>query len=138
VNINVLAAGSCTFNSGGFISTSYDPSSPTPATGSPYLFVTCTNGTAWSLSFDQGLHADAGSTCTSPLRRAASGVSMLRYELYRDSSNTQLLGCDGSNVFTGVGTASMQESILFFRIPAGQSPSVTGTHTDTVVTTVTF
>ena len=138
VGLNVLQGGSCSFNSVTGINASYDPGSPNPTDTSSGVGITCTSGTPWALSFDQGLHADAGSSCTAPLRRAANGSSFVSYGLYSNIARTQPLGCVAANDAQGTGTGSNQNAIVFFRAPAGQSPTATGNHADTVVLTLTF
>ena len=137
INLNVLQGGSCTLGTNG-VSPTYDPGSPNPTDAFSYIFITCTFGTPWAWSFGQGLHADAGSSCSNPLRRAANGGSFVSYGLYADSAYTQPLGCDPGNDAQGTGTGSSQTEYVYFRAPAGQSPTATGAHTDTVVMTLTF
>ena len=137
INLNVLQGGSCTLSAAG-VSPTYDPGSPNPTDAGSFTVIICTFGTPWALSFDQGLHADAGSSCSTPLRRAANGSSFVSYGLYSDNTFTQPLGCDPANDAQGTGTGSGQSAGMYFRAPAGQSPTATGSHTDTVVMTLTF
>ena len=137
VSVNVLGVESCVIEHGlaGGINRSFDPN--TTVEDQTTVGVTCTAGSNWALSYDQGLNPGAGSSCAQPLRRATNGESTLRYDLFVDQARTQLLGCDGTNSLTGVGTGVKQYSWVYYLIPEGQS-ATPGTHTDTVVATLTF
>ena len=79
-----------------------------------------------------------GSTCASPQRRLAQGTSFLSYRLYLDAGHTQPLGCDPGNGASGTGIGFEQVLPGYLRIPAGQTPSATGAHVDSVLVTLTF
>lgn len=137
VSMNVLQAGSCSLIGYGLYPT-YDPASPNPADASSGMTLTCSYGTTWVLTFDEGSNAQSGSTCAVPLRRVANGTSYVGYGIYQDSGYTQPLGCDPSNDLEGTGTGGPQYPVVHFRAPAGQTPTVAGTHTDSILLTLTF
>jgi len=105
------------------------------ATGS--IAVTCTNGTDWTASADQG----QGSGATLALRQMASGANLLNYVLYTDSNQTNVWG-DGvggtTATITGTGTGEAQTQTIYGSIPAGQTGAPAGSYADTVAVTVTY
>jgi spore coat protein U-like protein len=105
------------------------------ATGS--IAVTCTNGTDWTASADQG----QGSGATLALRQMTSGANLLNYVLYTDSNQTNVWG-DGAGgttaTITGTGTGVAQTQTIYGSIPAGQTGAPAGSYADTVAVTVTY
>jgi len=104
--------------------------------GTGGLSVTCTSGTIWSATAGAG----AGTGATNSVRKMASGANLLNYALYTNSARTTLWGdgdADGA-AFTGTGSGSAQASIIYGRVPSGQSSVPAGAYADTVVVTVTY
>lgn len=101
------------------------------------ISVTCTSGTAWTATADDGA-APAG---TLAVRQMASGINLLNYALYTDSARTSVWG-DGvggtTGTITGTGTGTADEHIVYARVPSGQTTAPAGSYTDTVVVTVTY
>lgn len=105
--------------------------------------VRCTDGVLAYVLLDQGLSADADSTCSAPKRRMKTqDGKFLAYELYIEEklpwSDSQW-GCSSDSW----GVVYSMSSLEFFNIPvggvitAGQNAQI-GVYTDTVGVTVTF
>jgi spore coat protein U-like protein len=138
VNIDVLSTQGCDLFGSGSTTLVYDASSPADTDVYSNMQLRCTPGTAWTVSFDQGQHADAGSTCITPLRRVSNGSQTLGYSMFKDGARTQVFGCDTGNGISDVGTGDFQFPFVFLRFPAGQPVAVQDVFTDVVVATLTF
>lgn len=96
------------------------------------------------IAFDQGLHADAASTCAAPLRRliGANG-DFLAYNIYSDAARTNVRGCATGANDHAIAPASFVTSdtvvsvTQYGRIAAGQDSRIT-TYADTVGVTISF
>lgn len=115
-------------------------------TASILVTVRCVAGsTGVKLSFSQGLHAAPGSSCEAPLRRLRSTsdpTQYMSYNLYRDSSYSNVLGCaenvneyEFGNVFTDAQTGV--NASVYGRLDAGQDVFA-GTYRDTITVNLTF
>ena len=137
--VSATVAGSCSLITGGGV-TSYDTATPVDTTlDAPLAFVTCDNGVAWELSVDEGLHADAGSSCAAPLRRLNLNSSYLDYQLYMDPGYVSVHGCDSpNNTMTGMGSGGTDSITGYLLFPQGQAPTDIGVYSDTLVVTLTF
>jgi len=100
------------------------------------LSVTCTSGTAWSATAGAG----AGTGATNSVRKMTSGANLLNYALYTNGARTTLWGDDATNgaAFTGTGSGSAQASVIYGRVPSGQSSLPIGSYADTVAVTLTY
>lgn len=139
----VTVNNSCTVSASGF-TTTYDPLNANAAANQD---VTASISTSCSLSvpavitLDQGAHAAAGSTDSTPVRRLSSGGTtpvFLNYSLYKDASRSTTWGNTPATGMPLVGTGSTANSSVYARIPFGQNPNTLGTFTDSVVVTVTY
>lgn len=97
------------------------------------LQIQCTNGTAYQVGLDDGLHASGGSRYM-----IGPGAALIRYALYRDSARSLPWGTTlGSNTVAGNGSGNVQPSTAYGRVPVQVTPTA-GLYTDTVTVTVTF
>lgn len=105
------------------------------ATGT--LSVTCTSGTAWTATADEG----TGSSATFANRQMANGTNLLNYGLYTNSTRTMVWG-DGllgaTTAFSGTGSGAAQTNTIYGRVPLGQTSVPAGSYADTVTVTVTY
>jgi spore coat protein U-like protein len=114
----------------------YDERTPTPLNGTGQVRVQCDTGTPYQVSLDPGAHAGAD---FSRAMSDAGGLYRLEYNLFIDSSRTQIWG-DGTGTTQVVnGTAQGAQEILqvYGRVPALQPVGV-GAYTDTVTVTVDY
>lgn len=105
--------------------------------------VRCTDGVLAYVLLDQGLSADASSTCSAPKRRMKTpDGKLLAYELYIEEKlpwSDKQWGCANDSW----GVVYSMTSLEFFNIPvgglipAGQNAQI-GVYTDTVGVTVRF
>lgn len=135
VSATVSASCSVTTTPVAFGSVNVLSGSDVDATGG--LSVTCTNGTAWSATADEG--ASTGATLAT--RKMANGLNFLNYALYVDSGRTSIWG-DGllgvTGTYSGTGTGSAQANTIYARVPSGQGTLPAGSYADTVTVTVTY
>lgn len=140
VTFNVISG--CNIDYAGDIWNTYDASLGSDLTGMTQTQVSCSSGTAYTLSFNEGQNPGAGSSCVSPQRRAVSYAgsgSYVSYELYQDSNYSQALGCDASNQFSTVSPGGTTWHDVYWRVPGNQANvAQMGYHYDYVVATVTF
>jgi spore coat protein U-like protein len=118
----------------------YDPivtNKTTVLDGTATLSVNCTNTVPYKVTLDQGSHPAGGSTDAAPLRRMAAGADMLSYSLYQNSGRTAVWGNTVATGAAGTGTGSAQSITVYGRVPSGQNAG-TGSHSDTVLVTLTF
>lgn len=103
-------------------------------TGQASLGVTCTKGTAYSLSLGNG------ATGTGPTARkmvAANGDSVT-YGLYRNSARTQAWGAAAAGLAaSGTGTGSGQSLTVYGQVPVQATPRP-GSYSDRVVVTIAY
>ena len=136
LTVSASVTANCTISTGALAFGSYDPvganaSSPLDATGT--VTIACTKGSTNTIGLDLGSNA-SGST-----RRMASGSERLTYEMYKDSSRTQVWGNSGTDLYDA-GTAPSKAARSFNvygQVPAGQDVGA-GSYSDTVVATVNF
>ena len=116
---------------------SYNPVNTAPTDGQGNVGVAATAGLPYTIALGGGLAA------APPQRRLQSGVNMLNYNLYLDSTRTSVWGegtlgfPGGTRAGSGTGTATTINHPVFGRIPSGQGVPA-GSYSDTVVVTVTF
>jgi spore coat protein U-like protein len=131
---------SCTVSASGVGFGAYNPFSGSNLDSTGTVTVSCLGvlGGVFQVALSTG-----GSGTFSP-RRMVSGANTLSYNLYVDSSRTQIWG-DGSG---GTSIRSLNCSLLclgipqnftvYGRIPASQTGTHSGTYGDTITVTVTF
>ncbi len=120
----LVSAQDIDFGSQGVLDTAVDASGNVAAT--------CTAGTAYTISLDNGL------TGTGPTaRRMTLAGSHVTYGLYKDAARSQPWGSSGGELVTGTGTGLTENVSVYGRVPAQSTPAP-GTYTDTIVVTVTY
>ena len=83
--------------------------------------VVCTSGTTWAASADAG----DGTGASAAVRMMMSGANLLNYGLYTDVGRaTNFVGG------AGIGTGAAQNSVIYGRIPAGQTSVPAGSYAD--------
>lgn len=103
--------------------------------------VTCSNGTAYEIRLDDGVHS---SDLTVATRRMSDGgllsaEDFLSYQLYSDAGRSVIWGeTTLVNVVTATGNGSLQGNTVYGRIPLGQQSAPTGLYSDTINVTVSF
>ncbi len=120
VTANVQPA--CTVSASALAFGTYPVNSSVAIDGQTTISVTCPNALAYSVDL-----ASANAF------KMVSGASNLNYALFSNAGRTTPFPL-GSQT----GTGSAQTINVYGRIAASQSPSLTGTHTDTVTVTVTY
>lgn len=138
LSVTATVASNCSISTTPVAFGSYDPivtnaSSPLNSTGT--VTVTCTTGSAPSITLGQGSNPAGGSTGAIPIRRMISGGNYLTYYLYSNSGYSTVWSTTAPTLAAGNGAA--QQYTVYGQIPSGQNvPS--GSYSDTVVATVTF
>jgi spore coat protein U-like protein len=114
----------------------YDTISGAAVDKTTAISFTCSNGTTYSVSLNNGLYYD--STVGSETRRmnhsgaGTTAADYLTYKLYEGTGTTTIW--DG---MSGSSTGATQSVDVTGRIDSGQTTSKAGTYSDTVVITVT-
>ncbi|KPC49869.1 Csu type fimbrial protein [Amantichitinum ursilacus] len=100
------------------------------------LSVTCTNAAPYSIGLDAG--NVTGSAVSSRLLQAGAGGPTVAFQLYKDSSRSQIWGNTvGVDAATGVGNGSAQTLSVYGQI-APQSTPAAGTYSSTITATISF
>ena len=136
-------AESCTISTSAVAFGTYDPLSPAPLDTTSTIQVTCTSNTPPKVTYDVKL--DTGQSGSYNPRAMAGGPSQLNYNLYTNSSRTNIWGdgTGGTNFIsanynlTPPGSTQTDSYTAYGRIFAGQTVSV-GSYLDTITATVTF
>ena len=97
--------------------------------GSGTIYVTCSNGTVYNVTLDQGSYSNMGT------RRMASGGSFIAYSLYTDAA--QQNPWSGTVQVTNTGTGG-QDPIPVYGQANWTGLTTPGTYTDTVTITVSY
>lgn len=93
------------------------------------ITVTCSNGTDYAVSLDQG---DNGT------RLMSDGSETVDYDLFTDAARTTAWGEDvGVDTVGGTGNGAAQVLTVYGRVPAQATPDP-ATYTDTITATVIF
>ncbi len=141
LEVTATVAANCTITTSAVAFGSYDPigTNKTAAldnTGS--VTVTCTNGSAVTVTLGQGANAAATSTDAAPLRRLKdAGTNHLAYSLFSDAARTVVWGNTTATGKADTGTGLASLLTVYGRVPQDQNVP-TGSYSDTVVATVTF
>lgn len=97
------------------------------------LTITCTKGSDQTIALDNGSNA-SGST-----RRMGDGLgNHLTYELYQDSSRSQVWGSGSSAYTPPTATSALPRIFTVYGRMAGGQDATLGLYTDIVVATVNF
>lgn len=105
--------------------------SNTDATGA--VNVTCSSGTAFTVSLDGGTMAAADGTS----RKLTSGARQVTYGLYRDAGRTQPWYNSAGTTSSGTGNGSTQSLPVYGRAPAQVTPAP-GSYSDRVIVVVSY
>ena len=92
--------------------------------------VTCPLSRAWTLKFDGGRNASAGSR-----RMRSSAGNYVPYGIYRDANRSNPITIDGT--IAGTGTGALQTTAIYGRTQPASPPPV-GTYQDFIVVTLSF
>lgn len=105
------------------------------SSGAGSVIVTCTPGTSISLALDYGLHNGSSSA-----RYVSNGTTSLAYQLYRDSSHSQVWGTVADGLAYNIASfpSATQTYTVYARLFATATMPATGTYTDTVTVTLTY
>ncbi len=133
------AQDSCSVTSSSFSFGEYDPFSPAPVDSTGQVQVACTDGTAYQVYLNAGLHS-SGSFFPRKMKHGSLSW-YLTYNHYTDAARTQVWG-DGTGGTTyingtGQGIGSQITHTVYGRIPALQNVYV-GFYSDTITVTVQY
>jgi|GEM_PF-558361 len=149
VGVQMIVSSSCSINSAGNMNFgTYDATSASSTTGSSTISVSCSNGTANSITV--ALSMGSNSVSFSPRTMKDSGGNTLNYNLFTTSVATA--GCTGGVIWgdgtsgtstvagTGSGSTTPTLFTVYGCIPTGQNVTagVGETYTDTITVTVSF
>ncbi len=129
----------CTISANGLAFGNYDPlvaNATTALNATNTITLACVKGVTPSVGLNTGNNS-AGAVGTT--RAMAGAGAFLSYELYKDSSRTQVWGNSGTGLDTLATTTSTTPFgvTVYGTVPAGQGVPV-GSYTDTITATVNF
>lgn len=127
----------CTISTSPLAFGNYNSVTGEAVNGTGTVSVTCTNGSAATVTLGQGANFDTGSTDAIPLRRMTDGSHFLSYQLYSDSGRTTVWGNTAPTGEAHTGTGTLTALTVYGRINASQN-AFAGSYTDSVVATITF
>ena len=114
----------------------YNPSSASALNGTSAVSVYCTGGTPYTASLNVGTGGGTFAT-----RTLLNGSNTLNYNLYRDSSYSQIWGDGTSSTYTVTGTGSglltANTITVYGQIPIAQDEPV-GTYNSTITITISY
>lgn len=135
---------SCSVNTTPVAFGTYDPQSASPRDSDGSVLFTCGGVVGGVVTYDVALGMGLNSTAFSP-RKMSSGVNLLNYDIYTSSTRSSIWGdgTAGSQKVSGSITVllvggSMQELVVYGRIPGSQTAVRTGIYNDSVLVTVTY
>lgn len=133
--VSSYVSAACTLSAAALAFGGYDPASSTAKDGASSLTVTCTTGTGYTVSLDEGI----GSGATIAQRKMNDGgTNNMNYALYSDAGRSTLWGeTIGVDTVAGTGSGAAQTLNVYGRIPALQALPA-GTYTDTITVTLTY
>jgi spore coat protein U-like protein len=141
LSVTATVAANCTIATSPVAFGAYDPivaNATSPLDGSGTVTVTCTTGSAATITLGQGSNPAAGSTDAAPLRQMKdSGTHVLAYSLYQDSGRTTVWGNTSGTGVADTGSGTAQNVTVYGAVAAGQNVPA-ASYSDTVVATVTF
>jgi spore coat protein U-like protein len=131
-NVTATVVDSCAVSASDLAFGTYDPASATDKTGTSTVNVTCSLGTAYTVSLNNGTHA-SGST-----RRLAAGASRLTYQVYKDVGATLIFGAIADTLgVSGIGTGVAIPSVIYGVIPKTQNVG-SGSYSDQITVTIDY
>jgi spore coat protein U-like protein len=139
VTANVTAT--CSIATAALAFGTYDPvvanaSLPNDATGN--IVVRCTKGASGIyIDLDGGRH-NAGTQ--RQMVHGTNSAVLLSYEVYRETGRTSVWGTgdNGSTNSVADGSGEDVSVVMYGRIPAAQTQAISGSYTDTLVSTIHF
>ncbi len=136
----VLAGVNCSVSPPAFTFPAYVSNSPSIVTLTSNLPVTCTTNSSGSDNVSYTVSFSAGNSGSALARVMKKGATNMSYNIYKNSSYTQVLGngTGGQTFITKSYTFSVSRTDqypIYGRIPASQVLP-TGTYTDTIAITV--
>lgn len=137
LDVTATVTSTCSITAGTLAFGNVDVTSGNNVDTSTTINVTCTSGTDWEASADEGLGEDA----TLAIRQMTDGDdNTLDYILSTQSDYSDIWGdgVDTTELVTGTGTGSAQTPTIYGRVLSGQSTAPTGAYSDTVTVTVTY
>lgn len=140
LSVDATVAANCSITTTAVAFGSYDPivtNKTTDLTANGAVNVTCTSGSAATITLGQGSNAEATSTAGAPLRQMANGTNRLKYGLYSESTRTTVWGDTAATGLAHTGTGAAVALTVYGKVAAGQNMPA-GAYADTVVATVTF
>lgn len=134
MTVTATVIASCSVTADDLAFGDYDPVSSSPLSGATTIEVTCTNGTGYVVSLDEG----AGVGASIAERLMTSGSDTLSYTLFRDAAHTQVWGnASGVDTVDGTGTGVAEVLDVYGLVEALQTAPA-GAYTDSVTVTVTY
>jgi len=135
LNVSITINGACLINDHNLI---FDPqiSLNTNVDNNAQLSVTCTNGLPYEVGFGLGLNAQGTQ------RRMDDGSNnFVTYQIYKDSSRTQILdanfGVGSPGTISATGNGNAQSIDVYGRVPPQSNPPA-GTYADKVLITMVY
>jgi len=141
LSVTATVSANCTITTQPVAFGAYDPivaNATNPLDGTGTVTVTCTNGSAATITLDQGADPAGGSSDAAPLRQMKdSGTDVLAYSLYQDTARTTVWGNTTGTGVAVTGTGAVDNVTVYGAVAAGQNVPATS-YSDTVTATVTF
>lgn len=131
--------GSCSINASDLNFGTY-PNLATAVTGTASLAVTCTDGTLYRVSLNGG---SSGSIANRRMRLNGVGPQTIAYNLYSDSTRTQLWGdeANGGSVVKGTGSgggSGTPQTIQIYGLVPADATAISGNYSDVITATVEY
>ncbi|HEU4651258.1 MAG TPA: spore coat U domain-containing protein, partial [Croceibacterium sp.] len=130
INVSATVAAGCTLGTLGKIDFGSQPGLFTRADAAGSVQVTCPLSRAWTLKFDGGRNASAGTR-----RMRSSTGAYVPYGIYRDANRSNAIAIDGT--IGGTGTGAVQTTPVYGRTQPASPPPI-GTYQDFIVVTLSF
>jgi spore coat protein U-like protein len=144
VTVTTTVPASCNINAATLAFAAYDPvnthaTTPDDATGG--IVIRCTKGaTGITIDLGNGAH-NSGGTQRQMVHATDSSV-LLAYEIYKETGRTSIWGSgDSGSANSGStlnGTGADVTVTMYGRIPSAQLQAISGSYSDTVVSTINF
>lgn len=133
--VSATVVGSCSITAADLAFGNYDPVEGADVPGTATVSVTCSSGTAWTISLDKGLAADF-----TVRTMKDAGTNYLNYNLYKEVGHTTVWGdaTGATETVSGTGNGSAQNTTIYGLIPTGQNTAVVGSYSETITATVTY
>jgi spore coat protein U-like protein len=144
VDVSTTVVASCNINAATLVFASYDPvnthaTATDDATGE--ITVRCTSGaTGITIDLDAGKYN--GGTAQRQMANTGNASVLLPYQIHQGSDHQTIWGvAAGGTVRSGTdlnGTGANVTVTMYGRIPAGQLQAISGSYSDTLVSTINF